>query len=60
MRVPFIFFWQLKQEAEDRGMTLDEYLDSELERLAAKAKMSVEDYVEKVKSGEIGEDEGDR
>ena len=51
MRVPLIFFWQYMQEAKKRGMTLEQYLDSEIERLAAEANMSVEEYVKNALKG---------
>ena len=48
MKIPFLFLWQLKQDAEERGMTLDAYVDSLIEKLAAEAGMSVEDYMKSV------------
>ena len=51
MRIPIVFIWQLKQEAEERGMTLDAYCDSLIEQLAAEANMSVEDYMKSVMEG---------
>lgn len=51
MKIPFLFLWRLKQDAEKRGMTLDAYVDSLIEKLAAEAGMSVEDYMKSVKEG---------
>lgn len=59
MRNPFVFIWQLKQEAEARGQTLEEYCISVLRDAAAEANMSFEEFTaslgENVEDGEDDE-----
>ena len=44
-RIEFAAYFQYKQAARKRGMTLGDYLDSLLEPLASEAGMSKDDYV---------------
>ena len=44
-RIEFAAYFQYKQAARERGMTLDDYLDSLLEPLTSEAGMSIDDYV---------------
>lgn len=56
MRNPLVFIWQLKQEAEARGQTLEDYCIGVLRDAAAKANMSFEEFTESLGEGEEDED----
>lgn len=57
MRTPLVFIWQLRQEAEARGQTLEEYCDNVLRDAAAKANMSIEEFTKSLGENTESEEE---
>lgn len=57
MRNPVVFIWQLKQEAEARGQTLEDYCVGVLRDAAAKANMSFEEFTASLGANEKDEED---
>lgn len=44
-KLPIVEWFHYRRAAKERGMTLDEYLDSLIEPFASEAGMSIDEYV---------------